>query len=366
MNLIKTLQAAEETQFLKKLSSHERLFFVGTTEILQYIQDFFINSKAVDNNYYYDLSTHNLNNLKTFETQLNQYQGIVVASLMSEESIQIQLKQIISDLDLNATVFRLFGDIFINHICRRSLLQPTLDRPAKSKISYAVITTPRSGSTYFCDLLESTTVAGYPAEHLRLATQELSRNCNFNYLRLLNNLIQYRVTNNGIFGTKLISHFLFELHKTKFDFDQIFLALDKFILLTRRNKLAQAVSLVIAQQTEVWHLRDDINNLNYQAKLENIVIDTNLLENVEQKLNFINRQEERLQKTLSKYKIEPLFLVYEDVVEDPCTQINHVLDFLQVSRTPQHTQNINSGIKKMPSSISQEIMRQFRSRKNIA
>lgn len=366
MNLVKTFQAVEETQFLKKISSYDRLFFVGETEILEYIKNFFLNNKSLDNNYYYDLSVQSLHALGTIATRLTQYQGIIVASFELEETIQSQVKQIISVHNLEIGIFRLFGDVFINHVCRRSLLQPSADKVGKPGISYAVITTPRSGSTYFCDLLDSTKVAGYPAEHLRLATQELSKNCNFDYLRLLNNLVQYRVTDNGIFGTKLISHFLFELHKTSFDFDQIFLTLDKFIFLTRRNKLAQAVSLVIAQQTEVWHLRDNLNKLSYQAKLENIVIDDALLDNVEQKLGFINRQEERLKKIMARHKIEPLLLVYEDVVEAPHIQINHVLDFLQVSRTSQHTQNINSGIKKMPSSISQEIMSQFRSRKNIA
>jgi len=362
MNLVKTFQAVEETKFLKKISAYDRLFFVGETEILEYIKNFFLTSKTLDNNYYYDLSAQNLQALGKVASQLKHYQGIIVTSFESEESIQNKLNRIVSSLNLEIGVFKLFGDVFINHICRRPLLQPTSDALVKPGISYAVVTTPRSGSTYFCELLDSTKVAGYPAEHLRLATQELSRNCNFNYLRLLNNLIQYRVTDNGIFGTKLISHFLFELHKEKFDFDQIFLTLDKFIFLARRNKLAQAVSLVIAQQTEVWHLRDNLNNLSYQAKLENIVIDTALLEDVEQKLNFINRQEDRLKRILSRHKIEPLFLEYEDVVEDPHTQINLVLDFLQVSRTSQHTQNINSGIKKMPSDISQEIMRQFRNR----
>ena len=248
MNVVKTFQAIDETQFLKKVAAYDRLFFVGETEILEYIKNFFLNQKAADNNHYYDLSAHDLQAFGAIAKDLKQYQGIIVASFKSEESIQLNLKQVVSSLNLEVGVFRLFGDVFTNHLCRRSLIQPSSDQVAKSKMSYAVITTPRSGSTYFCDLLESTKIAGYPLEHLRLATQELSKNCNFNYLRLLNNLIQYRVTDNGIFGTKLISHFLFALHKTKFDFDQIFLTIDKFIFLTRRNKLAQAVSLVIAQQ----------------------------------------------------------------------------------------------------------------------
>jgi trehalose 2-sulfotransferase len=365
MTLAKTFQAVEETQFLKKLSSQDRLFFIGESEILAYIQNFFNNEQQLTNNHYCDLAQCNLDDISAFLPNLEQYEAIVIVSFKDEIALFQQVKQKIIELEVNIPILRLFADIFINLLCRRQLLQPTLDQLQKPEISYAILTTPRSGSTYLCDLLDSTKIAGYPSEHLRLATQELARHCNFDYLRLLHNLMQYRVTANGVFGTKFISHFLFELQHRKSDFKQIFNSLDKFILLIRKDKVAQAVSLVLAQQTDVWHIYNNHNskNINYQSKLKNIVINDALLENVEQKYVFINQQEEHLKRILATCKIEPLEVFYEDIVENAELQIDQILDFLKITKPQDYFMKVNTEIKKMPSNISQEIIRQFKQRK---
>ena len=188
---------------------------------------------------------------------------------------------------------------------------------------------------------------------------------------MLDNLITYRVTSNQVFGTKFISHFLFELQGTKPDFRQIFKSIDKFILLVRKDKVAQAVSLVVAQKTEIWHLRQNDLNPNqnkidfYKSKLENIRIDDLLLEEVGQKYQFIQNQEARLKKVLKSNQKEPLEIVYEDIVANPTLQVDRVLSFLDLDPSAKAT-NINSPIKKMPSNISQEIIRQYNHKKRTA
>lgn len=364
MKLDKVFQAVEETQFLKKLSTQEKLFFVGDLSPLTYIKDFVANHKQTDTNYYYDLSVNQLDDLKEDTLLTGHYRAIVVVSMANETALLSTVKKQVEQI-YQLPIIRLFGDIFINTLCQKSLLEPVSNKIKKPHISYAILTTPRSGSTYLCDLLDSTNIAGHPSEHLRLAAQELAKHCNFNYLTLLNNLMEYRVTNNSVFGTKLISHFLFELQQTKPNFRRIFKSIDKFILLIRKDKLAQAVSLVVAQKTEIWHLHNNGKNTNYQSKLENIEINSKLLDNVEQKYDFIHKQEARLKKVLSNNQIEPLIVVYEDILDDAELQINRILDFLAIAKSESHTMQINSGIKRMPSSISQEIIQQYQQRKSI-
>jgi LPS sulfotransferase NodH len=177
--------------------------------------------------------------------------------------------------------------------------------------------------------------------------------------------MQYRVTANGVFGTKFISHFLFELQHNKLNFKQIFKSLDKFILLIRKDKVAQAVSLVLAQQTEIWHIyiNNNSNNLNYQSKLKNIVINDALFEDIDHKYVFINQQEEHLKRILTTYQIEPLEIFYEDIVENPELQIHQILDYLKITKPQHYLMKVNTEVKKMPSNISQEIIRQFKQRK---
>ena len=363
MELAQIFQAVEETQFLKQLSSEDRLFLVGESAPLNYIKKFFSTHKPIDNNYYFDLSDRELNSLS--ETTLNsgQYRAIVVVSLEEEAFLKQIVKERVEQINSNLPVLQLFSDIFINLQCQRELVQ-SISSNTPPSLSYAILTTPRSGSTYLCDLLDSTNIAGHPREHLRLAAQELARCCNFDYLNLLDNLKQYRTTNNGVFGTKIISHFLFELKQTKPDFRQIFRSIDKFILLVRQDKLAQAVSLEVAQKTEIWHLRGDATSIDYRSKLQKIEIDNSLLNNIEQKYDFINRQEARLRKILSDNQIEPLEVVYEDILEDARSQIDRIIDFLGIAKPEPYLMNIGSKIKKMPSTISQEIIHQYQQRKS--
>ncbi len=371
MKLAQIFQDIEETQFLKNLSSHDRLCFIGEAETLEYLKTFFNNHKPLDNNYYHNLSSCNLDNISTIGQDLNKYKAIIVVSLINEAQLFQEVRQKITNLNLNIPIIRLFADVFINLLCQRKLLQSSSNRIQKPEISYAILTTPRSGSTYLCDLLESTKIAGHPTEHLRLATQELARYCNFDYIRLLHNLMQYRITGNQVFGTKIISHFLFELRQTQPDFQQIFNSIDKYIFLVRKDRVAQAVSLVLAQKTEIWHIhsnrsQNSTSYQSYQSRLNNIVINDALLSEVQQKFQFIQNQEARLKKILAANQIEPLILVYEDIVEDPESQINRILDFLAIVKPEQYTMNIRSGIKKMPSNLSQEIIRQFKQIKSTA
>jgi LPS sulfotransferase NodH len=364
MKPAKIFQAIEETQFLKQLSSKDRLFLVGEGAPLNYIKNFFSSIKPIDNNYYYNLSDKELTELKTDNLALSKYQAVVVVSLEAENFLFQTVKEKLQHRrDFNIPILKLFDDVFVNLLCHRELLQGMTARMPEPSLSYAIVTTPRSGSSYLCELLDSTNIAGHPSEHLRLAAQELARYCNFDYLILLDKLKQYRTTNNQVFGTKFISHFLFELQQTKLDFRQIFRSIDKFILLVRKDKLAQAVSLVVAQKTKVWHLRDDGQNLNYQLKLEDLEIDCALLDDVEQKYDLINKQEARLRKILANNQVEPLQIVYEDILEDAQLQIDRILGFLNIAK-PESLTKINSRIKKMPSEISQEIIRQYQQRKS--
>ena len=364
MNLVETFQAVEEVRFLRKLSGLDNLLFVGEANVLNYLQNFFGHHKKSDNNFYYDLS-QSLDRLPIFFASNKNYRTIIVASMQQEASLFLQVKQIFSDLEIEVSILRLFADLFINLMCKTNLLQSTSDEFIKPKTSYAILATPRSGSTYLCDLLSTTQIAGYPIEHLRLANQELALNCNFDYLRLLYNLMQHRVTKNDVFGTKLISHFLFQLRQAKPKFKNIFKAIDKYILLIRKDKVAQAVSLVLAQKTNVWHIhknisQDNPNYLKYQTALEGIKLDERLFLEVKQKHQFIRQQENRLRNILKVNQIEPLKIIYEEIVENPTAEITKALNWLEVSLPSNLTIETDSNIKRMPSELSQTIVRRYR------
>ncbi len=148
------------------------------------------------------------------------------------------------------------------------------DFPIKSpQIAYAIVSTPRSGSTALCEALATTQMAGFPTEHLRAPTLFLTKYCKFNPLRYLQLSMTYQTTKNEVFGTKLISHFL-EGYQESLSFDNF-----KFIYLIRRDKIAQAVSGFIATKINMWHVYSGEQSQKYKSQLKTINIqDSELLD----------------------------------------------------------------------------------------
>jgi trehalose 2-sulfotransferase len=164
-------------------------------------------------------------------------------------------------------------------------------------ISYVVCATPRSGSTLLCDLLDQTGVAGHPQEYFealrhsglprrpheyfdperhadiieRLAFREMpdgTARANplwraETYDRYLTWAIDQGTTPNGVFGAKLMWGYLG-------DFADLLRGIDgmaglpvpellarafpglRYVQMTRRDKVRQAVSLWKAVQTQAW------------------------------------------------------------------------------------------------------------------
>jgi LPS sulfotransferase NodH len=143
---------------------------------------------------------------------------------------------------------------------------------------YIICGTPRSGSTLLCNLLASTKTTGNPdsyygrqfisgwAEEWNLPKPDTMNGTEFN-IAYLDAVIRIGKGGTGIFGLRLMRENRDELSAI---LDQIFPQLPSdrarfekafgnilYIHLSRDNKLAQAVSLVKAEQTGLWHIAPD-------------------------------------------------------------------------------------------------------------
>jgi trehalose 2-sulfotransferase len=155
--------------------------------------------------------------------------------------------------------------------------------------AYLVCATPRSGSTLLCEMLRETGVAGHPVEHFEvLRHSSLPRQpreyfvgcANSHVLELLApvepshpsteaperwwaRIVAEGTTPNGVWGGKLmwghVEDFLSRARElpglADADLAQALSALlndPKFIFVTREDKVAQAVSLWRALQTQAW------------------------------------------------------------------------------------------------------------------
>lgn len=125
---------------------------------------------------------------------------------------------------------------------------------------YVICASPRSGSTFLTTLLHGTGRMGVPAEYLNPNYLQPSLGRRYGvagedgrvdpngYLRAL---LAHRTSANGVFGIKILLSQM-QTWMVVAPFREL-LGQSTFLWLRRRDTQAQALSLVLAQSTQVWH-----------------------------------------------------------------------------------------------------------------
>jgi trehalose 2-sulfotransferase len=233
-------------------------------------------------------------------------------------------------------------------------------------ISYLVCATQRSGSTLLCELLRATEVAGVPDEYFerlretglprqprqyfeepslgdiaeRLAPTKLGRRERpgefeawFRYV------IQRGTSPNGVFGAKMMWNYL-EDFKTRMSelpglgdlsfnerLDTVFPRL-KIIFMRRRDKVAQAVSLWKAIQTQRWRTdsESDVEEVDV-AEAHDSEYDYAAIEYL---LNELHRWDARWEDWFHATGREPIRIFYDEFTASRAATIGRVLDALGI------------------------------------
>jgi LPS sulfotransferase NodH len=347
MNIEEIFGKIAETRLLERLAAHKHLCFAGDADLVDYLRGQASLGGGGGRRFLV---------LEAGQTTLEpppKAQALIALSRRDESAVQRRLRQVSA-----LPVFRLFDDILVNLLTERDLLQTAPEAPPFPARCYAILTTPRSGSTLLSQLLASTGVGGRPREHLRLPTQTLSRECGFDYVRLLRILAAQRATSNGVFGTKLIAHFL-EKHRVKgLPFDEVAKAF-RFVSLVRVDRVSQAVSLHVAQSTGIWHVHDDRTRKVYAERLQAIQVDRAHIDGVRAMYNEIRREEGWMAQFLDRWSIRPLLVEYEALYADPDVQVKRVLEFLGID-DPYALQPRKTTSKQLRSDINQRLGAAYR------
>lgn len=140
-------------------------------------------------------------------------------------------------------IFKLFSE----------LESATPKHEPKKKI--CILSTPRSGSTYFCKMLESTTRFGRPEEWLSPMALEVYfkrlGTSRFDLRRHLHNVLTRTASENGVFSINMqLRQFI---HWKTHGFDPLSMGFDRIIYLERKDKISQAYSLAKARLTDQWY-----------------------------------------------------------------------------------------------------------------
>ncbi len=186
--------------------------------------------------------------------------------------------------------------------------------------------TPRSGSSYLCDVMAKIKLFGVPGEILNQEfipkiIQRIPGNTPEEYLR---NVMRFRRTKNGISGLKA-SWFQFRNFIEAMS-DHSYLEGFKYIYLTRRDLAAQAVSLYKATETSVFH-----TNIQHSeeavTKLLSLEYD---YEKIKGWYTHIDKQEKGWQAYFDENHISSLCLTYEEIDKDIFAVLKRIAAFIGV------------------------------------
>lgn len=234
-------------------------------------------------------------------------------------------------------------------------------------VALILCASPRSGTTLFCDLLKATGVAGRPASYYR--AEDISEwaerlgvppGAGVAFERAYLDAVRQRGTGDtGIFGLRLMWPSLPFLSAR---LDLVFpgLADDAarfetafgpplYMHLSRRNKVAQAVSRLKAHQTGLWHMAADGSERERTAPPQVPVYDGDRL------AGYVAEAEEAdagWNIWFERYAISPLRLTYEDVTADPRAALVRVLTTL--GRDPEAAGKAEVRTSKMADAVSLE------------
>jgi trehalose 2-sulfotransferase len=214
------------------------------------------------------------------------------------------------------------------------VMSPTADTSNNGtpNFRYCIASLPRTGSTLLTRMLTATQQAGSPNEYLNAeylhAWQRLNPDRPLELLNYLHEIEQRRSTSNGHFGIKI--HWR-QLHKladssklpTATLADKILAPYKKFILILRRDKLAQAISLFIANQTSIYNKdQERLLGTNQKVKFNGLAISTYIARLLEDEVQW--------RQYLQQRKMPYMEMNYEDLANDYERVSRSVLDFLEL------------------------------------
>ncbi|WP_246675623.1 MULTISPECIES: Stf0 family sulfotransferase [unclassified Mesorhizobium] len=241
--------------------------------------------------------------------------------------------------------------------------------------AYVICGTPRTGSTLLCKLLASTKAAGDPhsfyrrqdvpewAEEWGLPGRDTMGELEFN-AAYLNAAIAAGKGGTGIFGLRLMRENLDELSAI---LDRIFpgLVSDKarferafgrvlYIHLSREDKLAQAVSLVKAQQTGLWHVAPDGTELERVGPPGEPRYDFG---RIKDEVAGLDGYDTAWNMWFAEQEVIPLRIGYERLSSDPVATLASVCDALGVQAPDAG--DIRPGVARLADETGLDWMRRY-------
>ncbi len=219
---------------------------------------------------------------------------------------------------------------------------------------FVICSTPRTGSTLLCEILRENGI-GVPMEYFhkrnhlaalydRYVPDPDTKEFDLEYYIEL--LKTYRTSANGYFG--------FKVHWGQLKWLKRDCALDKqfpglkFIYLTRKDNVAQAVSVSKAAYSKQWY--------SYQDAPESLTYDE---KHIAFCLKTIRKSNARWQEWFEELELNPIHLTFEDLLSDPQYEMERVAQHLKIENRKIVTNLETMKIKSQSDSINRLWIEKF-------
>lgn len=202
----------------------------------------------------------------------------------------------------------------------------TWERPERKRLF--ILFTPRSGSSWFGDLLRSTRVLGNPEEFLNQDTNSevVRRFATRTEIDYLNALETVTASGNGLFSIEAVWG-----HVELCGFDLLHYYGDAhFVYLRRRDILAQAISLLLATETGVYHNPTGGAGEAQTGAADRLVSPEKTFATIRRWWGHLMNYECQAEIQFAIRGIRPLRLTYEDIVGDPPGTVQQVREFCAI------------------------------------
>lgn len=235
-----------------------------------------------------------------------------------------------------------------------------------------ILSTQRSGSTMVCDDIAGTDQLGRPSEYFIKVIDSISVLDPEALKKMIFEAIEKGKTSNGVASIKVMSNQikpigralslagLSKSERPEESFYEYFQN-SKFLRIVRNDKIAQAISRVMAQQTDIYHTADNTKGMDGMlGKVAKSRDETKLHYNqyeIKKAVECIWQEELNIDAFLSEFKVPCRYVQYEESVLDRTYVYGIAKDF------DIDVDSIQLGerrLKKISGNVSEEWAKRFR------
>ncbi len=234
--------------------------------------------------------------------------------------------------------------------------------------AYILCATPRSGTTLLCGLLRDTGVAGKPDSFFRKASRaDWRRDLGIDptldetslafHRAYLDAVLREGRAGGALFGMRLMQENLVDFQETLMqlspsatsDFDRIQAQIGRtaFVHVTRDDVVAQAVSLVKAEQSGLWHRAADGSELE---RLHAPIEPKYDFASIDAAVRAYRTFDAAWQSWFDAQKITPHTIPYEDLSADPIGVLKRLLCALGLD--PKTANGVLPSVSKIADDVS--------------